>query len=119
MLIIGLDYHPSVQQIALLDLERGDKDDVDPKLVSELGTFRRSPPTMRAAVSPSHTAAYFREYYNPGDHSNSIELSGTMSLFFQCASAHTSCPASSRARIRLFPKSRVLPCNERAHDSSF
>ena len=30
-----------------------------------------------------HTAAYFREYYNPGDHSNAIELTnvkGTMEL---------------------------------------
>lgn len=30
-----------------------------------------------------HTAAYFREYYNPGDHSNVIEITnvrGTMEL---------------------------------------
>jgi len=30
-----------------------------------------------------HTAAYFREYYNPGDHSNAVELTnvtGTMDL---------------------------------------
>lgn len=38
---------------------------------------------LRGADVLFHTAAYFREYYNPGDHSNAVELTnvtGTMDL---------------------------------------
>ena len=36
-----------------------------------------------------HTAAYFREYYNPGDHSNTVELTNVRATMELAHAAHT------------------------------
>jgi len=52
---------------------------------------------LRGIDAIFHTAAYFREYYNPGDHSNAIELTNVACAYTprQCPSTTTKCQLHS------------------------
>src|SRR5882762_9344467 len=52
-------------------------------IIGDLRNVAEFAPCLKGVDVVFHTAAYFREYYNPGDHSNAVEFAnvkGTMEL---------------------------------------